>query len=100
MQIVFLSLAAILAGAAVSFAGLLGFIGLIVPHFVRMFLPANKRFFVIIIAVFGAVFCLFCDLLARTAFSPYELPVGIIMSLIGEPFFIYLLMDKKKGRME
>lgn len=95
----FLLLAALLAGCAVSFSGLLGFIGLIVPHAVRFFLGQDHRFLVPGCLLSGAAFALGCDLVARTLFAPYELPVGIVMSALGGPFFLYLLLRQKRGRL-
>lgn len=96
---VFLVAAAMLAGAAVSFAGLLGFVGLIAPHLVKLLLKEDARLAAPVSAVFGAALCLLCDLIARTAFAPYELPVGIVLSFLGAPFFLWLLIrQKKRGR--
>lgn len=97
MRLVFLGLSALLAGAAVSLAGLLGFIGLLVPHGVRRLVSGENRFVLPLSAMCGACFVNFCDLLARTLFSPYEIPVGIMLSVIGGPFFIFLLMKEKGG---
>lgn len=91
----FLISAAMLSGAAVSFAGLLGFVGLIAPHSARM-LCKNESFPLLITALFGAELCLLCDLIARIAFAPYELPVGVVLSFIGAPFFFYLLLARRK----
>lgn len=68
--------ASLLAGGAVSFSGLLGFVGLIVPHILRHFIGARHRILVPLSALFGASFVLLCDTLSRTLFSPYEIPVG------------------------
>lgn len=93
---VFLIAAAMLAGAAVSFAGLLGFVGLVAPHMTRILCKNEAHLQLPITAVFGAVLCLVCDLIARTLFMPYELPVGIVLSFVGAPFFLYLLLIRKK----
>ncbi len=95
-----LALAALLAGAAVSFGGLIGFVGLMVPHAVRRFAGHDNRVVIPLCAVGGAAFALLADTVARTAFAPYELPVGILLSLMGGPFFIYLIMHKKGFRDE
>lgn len=88
--------AAILAGAAVSFSGLLGFVGLIVPHAIR-FLAGNNHIMLIPTSAFGgAAFVILCDLASRMLFAPYELPVGILLSLIGGPFFIYLVIRSRR----
>lgn len=92
----FLVAAAMLSGAAVSFAGLIGFVGLISPHMTRMICRNDARLQIPIAIVFGAALCLLCDLIARMAFAPYELPVGIVLSFLGAPFFLYLLLVRKK----
>lgn len=97
MRAMFLCIAALLAGAAVSFAGLLSFVGLIVPHLGRRLFGAENRRLLPFCAVFGGGFTTICDLIARTLFSPYEIAVGILMSLIGAPFFIFLLIRRKGG---
>lgn len=97
MRTVFLGLSALLAGAAVSFAGLLGFVGLIVPHAARRLVSNESGKLLPFCALLGAGFVTLCDLFARTLFSPYEIPVGIFMSLIGGPFFLVLLIRRKGG---
>lgn len=92
---IFLLLAALLAGASVSFAGLLGFVGLIVPHILRNF-TGSSRILLPACALYGGAFVTICDLIARVAFAPYELPVGILMSVIGGPFFVFLLLKHQK----
>ena len=98
MRVILLALAAALAGAAVSFAGLIGFVGLIVPHIMRRFAGDESRFLLPASALGGASLLTLCDLAARTLFTPYELPVGILLSLFGGPFFIWLLFRQRKGR--
>ena len=94
---VFLLFAALLAGCAVSLAGLLSFVGLLVPHAVRR-LAGNKTSNLIgLCALYGAGFVCLCDTISRTVFSPYEIPVGIIMAYLGAPFFIFLLIKGKGG---
>ena len=92
----FLVAAAMLAGAAVSFAGLLSFVGLVAPHMTRILLKNDAQLQLPIAATFGAALCLICDLIARVAFAPFELPVGIVLSIVGAPFFLYLLLVRKK----
>ena len=91
-----LTLAALLAGASVSFAGILGFVGLIVPHIARSLVGNDSNHLIPFCAVFGAGFVSICDLAARMLFSPFELPTGIIMSFLGGPFFIWLLLKRKE----
>jgi iron complex transport system permease protein len=94
-----LVLAAVLAGSAISFSGLLGFVGLIIPHLSRSLVGYDNRILLPVTALFGAIFTLMSDLLARVLFAPYEIPVGIIMSFLGAPFFIYLLIKGKRGQL-
>jgi len=93
-----LILSALLAGAAVSFAGLLGFVGLLVPHAMRKVSGSESRFLLPLCAIGGAGFVTLCDTAARVLFAPYELPVGILMSVLGGPFFLGLLLKRKGGR--
>lgn len=97
MRTIFLILAALLAGASVSFAGLLGFVGLIVPHIARRLVDGESKYLMPFCALGGAGFVTFCDLCARLVFQPYEIPVGILMSFVGGPFFIFLLLKHKGG---
>ena len=91
--------AALLAGAAVSFAGLLGFVGLLIPHAARRLIGNDNVWLLPASALLGGVFVIFCDLLARMLFAPFELPVGIVMSLLGGPFFLFLLLRHKRSRV-
>lgn len=86
-----LTLAALLAASAVSVAGLLGFVGLIVPHIMRLIVGSDFEFLLPASAIFGAALVVFADMTARTVFSPVEVPVGIFLSFLGAPFFLYLL---------
>ena len=97
MRTLFLLLAALLAGCAVSIAGLLSFVGLIVPHAVRRVAGSKSQHLLSLCALFGAAFVCLCDTIARTAFSPYEIPVGIIMAFLGAPFFVFILIKGKGG---
>lgn len=74
-----------------SVVGLLGFVGLIVPHSIRLLLGNNYKIMFPATALLGAALVMFSDTLARTIFSPTEIPVGIVMAIIGVPFFLYLL---------
>lgn len=99
LRLALLALAAALAGAAVSFSGLLGFVGLIVPHIMRRLLGEDSLPLLAGCALGGAAALTLCDLLARLLFAPYELPVGIVLSLAGGPFFIWLLLRQRGGRV-
>ncbi len=90
---------ALLSGAAISVAGLLGFVGLISPHIVSALVGKDRRVLLPVSAIFGAMLTLICDTLARSLFSPYELPVGIILSFVGVPFFLFLLFRRKKSKI-
>ena len=92
-----LTLAALLAGASVSFAGILGFVGLIVPHISRRIIGNDSGKLMPFCAIAGAGFVSLCDLIARMLFAPFELSTGIILSFLGGPFFIWLLRRKKGG---
>lgn len=97
MRAVFLALAALLCGAAVSFAGLLGFVGLIVPHAVRRWVGTRCSRLLPLCALWGAAFVTACDLVSRLAFRPQELPVGILLSALGGPFFLCILSKRGKN---
>ena len=97
IRTIFLILAAALAGAAVSIAGLLSFVGLLVPHAVRRVATGEARHLIPLCALFGAGFVTLCDTLSRVIFAPYELPVGIIMAFLGAPFFLFILIKGKGG---
>ena len=95
VRFVFLMLASLLAGAAVSFSGLLGFVGLLVPHAVRRFTGHTHALLLPCAALAGGSFVLLCDLLGRVLFAPYELPVGVLLSALGAPFFLSLLIRRR-----
>lgn len=99
LRLLLLALAAALAGAAVSFAGLLGFVGLIVPHIMRRLLGEESLPLLVSSALGGAAMLTLCDLISRVLFAPYELPVGIVLALVGGPFFIWLLLRQRGGRI-
>lgn len=99
LRFIFLIIAALLAGSTISFSGLIGFIGLIVPHAARFLAGNDNRVLTVVCVLLGSSFTLFCDILARVLFAPFEIPVGIIMSFLGAPFFIYLLLMKKRGKL-
>lgn len=93
----FLLFAALLSGCAVSLAGLLSFVGLLVPHAIRRMAGSKSSHLMGLCAIYGAGFVCLCDTLARTVFSPYEIPVGIIMAYLGAPFFVFILIKGKGG---
>lgn len=91
IRLLLLATAALLAAASVSVAGLLGFVGLIAPHIVRILIGSDNRYLLPGAALFGALMVVACDTVGRMAMDPSELPVGVIMSLLGPPFFLWLL---------
>ena len=98
VRLFLLVLSSILSGCVVSYAGLLSFVGLIVPHICRRLFGNDARILLPCSALLGASFVLICDILGRVLFSPFELPAGVLMSFVGGPFFLYLLFTKKGGR--
>ncbi len=94
-----LVVASVLAGGAVSFSGLLGFVGLIVPHVARRLVGNGHKLLLPASMLGGGAFVLLCDTLSRVLFAPYELPVGILMSLIGGPFFIFLILRQRRSHL-
>ena len=89
--------AAVLASSAVSYVGLIGFVGLIVPHVARRLAGSDNRVLLPLSAIFGGILVTVSDLISRVAFAPTELPCGILISAIGAPFFLFLLIGRRKG---
>ncbi|MBQ3064643.1 MAG: iron ABC transporter permease [Clostridia bacterium] len=96
MRCLLLTVAALLAGAAVSIAGLLSFVGLLVPHAVRRLSDGSARIHLPLCAILGGAFVTICDTLSRILFAPYEIPVGVIMAFFGAPFFLFILIKGKE----
>lgn len=96
-RMVFVILAALLAGSAVAAAGTIGFIGLIAPHIARLMIGSDHRFLLPLSALLGGVLLVISDTLARTVFQPVELSVGIVTATLGAPFFLYLMKRNKKN---
>jgi iron complex transport system permease protein len=88
---------ALLAGAAVSVAGVIGFVGLITPHILRLLLGADHRRLIPASVVAGGALMVLADLVARTALAPEEIPVGAVTALLGGPFFLYLLRRERRA---
>ena len=86
--------ASLATGAAVSLGGPIAFVGIIVPHLVRLFVGADHRLVLPASALFGAAFLVGCDLIARVVIAPVELPVGIVTAMVGGPFFLWLLFRR------
>jgi iron complex transport system permease protein len=94
-RLILISTASLMTAAAVSVSGLIGFVGLIVPHWIRLLLGPNHRFLLPISALSGALLMIVADTIGRTILSPQEIPIGIIMALVGAPFFLYLLRRRR-----
>lgn len=88
--------AALAVGASVAVAGIIGFLGLVVPHIVRLLTGPDHRILLVASAVLGAVLLLLSDTLARTALSPGEIPIGIITSIIGAPVFLLIVLRERR----
>ena len=99
IQLLYAVLAALLTSISVAVAGLIGFVGLIVPHMIRLTSGADHRTLLPLAFFSGGVFLVLCDTAARTIISPAELPVGIVTSLVGVPIFLYLIR-KESGDYE
>jgi iron complex transport system permease protein len=92
-----IALSALAAGASVAVAGIIGFVGLIVPHLVRLVLGADHRMIMPASALLGGSLLVAADIFARTLVVPAELPIGIVTSLAGGPVFLWLLMRRRRG---
>jgi iron complex transport system permease protein len=89
--------ASILTAAVTAFAGPIGFVGLIVPHTLRLVVGPDHRLLIPASFFVGGAFLVVCDTFARTILSPTEMPVGIVTALLGGPFFIFLLKRRQTG---
>jgi iron complex transport system permease protein len=90
-------ISALMTGAVVSVSGMIGFVGMLIPHTVRIVLGADHRLLLPAAFFVGAIFLMIADTIARTVLAPAEIPVGIVTALAGGPFFIYLLVSRKGG---
>jgi iron complex transport system permease protein len=97
IQLLYAILAALLTSISVSVAGLIGFVGLIVPHMIRLTFGADHRTLFPLTFFSGGIFLVLCDAVARTIIAPAELPVGIVTSLVGVPIFLYLIRTETGG---
>ncbi len=97
VKLLLLICATLITAAAVSFCGTIGFVGLIVPHAVRLVWGPDHRFLLPLSALAGAIFLILADTAARTVMEPTDVPVGVITAFVGAPFFLYLLRRKKRG---
>ena len=94
-KLIVLAAASLMAATAVAMAGVIGFVGLIVPHAVRMIFGGDYRRLLPLAAIAGAAFLIAADLLSRTVIAPQEVPVGIVTAIAGGPFFLYLLRARR-----
>ena len=97
VKLLLIGAATMVTAAAVSFSGLIGFVGLVAPHVVRLIWGPDYRFLLPMSAIVGATFLVLADLVARTIVSPGELPVGMVTAFCGAPFFLYLLRRRRLG---
>jgi len=95
VKVTLMSITALMVATVVSVSGLIGFVGLMIPHMTRMSFGSAHRVLLLFSAIMGGVFLLLCDDLARTAMAPLEIPIGIVTALLGVPFFFFLL--KRSG---
>jgi iron complex transport system permease protein len=96
-KIILLAAATLITAAAVSFVGTIGFVGIIIPHAVRLIWGADHRSLLPLSILTGAVFMVLTDLISRTLLAPTEIPIGVITAICGAPFFLYLLRKRKKA---
>ena len=97
LRIVLLILISLMAASVVCFTGIIGFVGLVAPHIVRIFLGSDNRYLIPASAAFGSVLLMVADLISRTIIAPTFLPVGVITAFIGCPLFLYLLIKQRKS---
>jgi iron complex transport system permease protein len=95
MKKIMLILSSLITASAVAVSGIIGFVGLIIPHIARLLVGPDHRILIPSSALGGAIILVLCDILARMTIQPAELPVGVFTSILGVPFFLYLLRRKK-----
>ena len=89
-------ISSIMVGISVSFCGMIGFVGLVTPHLIRLFIGPDHKYLIPGSAILGAVLLGFADLISKTIIAPAQLPVGVITSALGAPFFIWLILSQKR----
>jgi len=97
LRFVLIVLSSLLSGSAIAVCGMIGFVGLIVPHIARLIVGSDCRFLLPVSAFIGAILLIVCDTVGRVIMPPGEIPVSIILSLIGAPFFLFLLRGRNGG---
>jgi len=98
LAIIVLSIASLLTAAVVSLSGIIGFVGLVIPHILRRFFGTDHRKLFPLVFIYGGIFIILCDTFARTVMSPQVIPVGVVTALVGGPFFLWVL-NKKRSRI-
>ncbi len=97
VKLILLAAATLITAAAVAFVGTIGFVGIIIPHIVRLIWGPDHRFLLPLSVLTGAIFLILADLVARTVMAPTEVPIGVVTAICGVPFFLYLLRRKKRA---
>ncbi|WP_034949091.1 FecCD family ABC transporter permease, partial [Erwinia oleae] len=97
---ILLVLSALMVAAAVAVSGIIGFVGLVVPHLIRLCIGGDHRWLLPGAALLGAILLLLADTIARTMVAPAEMPVGLLTSLLGAPWFLWLILRRQEGRYE
>lgn len=97
-RFIYLTVVAVITGVLVSTCGVIGFVGLLIPHICRAFIGTNHRMLIPICAIIGGLFLIYCDVFARILIENAELPIGIFTALVGAPFFIYIVTKKNYGK--
>ncbi len=97
LRIVCLITVSLMSASVVSYTGIIGFVGLVCPHIVRLFIGGDNRYLLPASLMFGAAFLMICDLIARSALPTGAVPVGVVTSFIGGPMFLYLILKNKSG---
>jgi len=96
-KLILLAAATLITSASVAFVGTIGFVGIIIPHAVRLIWGSDHRFLLPLCILSGAIFMILTDLISRTILAPTEIPIGVITALCGAPFFLYLLRKRRKA---
>jgi iron complex transport system permease protein len=96
LKIIIITLTTMAVGASVAIAGMIGFIGLVIPHILRLMIGPDYKVLLPASMLLGAIVLIFADLLSRTILAPTELPIGIITSLLGTPLFLSILLKEKR----
>jgi len=96
-RIIYMIISSVIIGFSVYAAGMIGFVGLVIPHIIRMIFGTDHRIVIPLSAVTGSIFMIWSDMLCRVLIPNSEIPIGILVSMIGAPCFIYLMVKKSYG---